>query len=316
MEIIPAQTGTPMKSSRAALDYDDLVDLTLSTMQESSRRVYASTYLRWVDWCDAHALDPLMALTAQTVETFLIDQDITRTTRERYLAALRKLGETVGLFDRSPERQVTLELLRLLHVPTARASDTERAQVALTPEQSRVAIQVWRGPRARDKRNRALIAVLLLTGMRRSEAAALTWADIDLDAGVISVRHGKGNKHREVALYGTVAVDVLRAWRAVQGPARTAVFCHVNKADTLGPDRPISPQSIYRVVKETEQRAGLDHFSPHDARRTLITELLNTGSPVHEVQDQAGHADGKMTLRYARASSARKRRKSGVVRYG
>ncbi|MCD4685054.1 MAG: tyrosine-type recombinase/integrase, partial [Anaerolineae bacterium] len=76
------------------------------------------------------------------------------------------------------------------------------------------------------------------------------------------------------------------------------------------------PTSVYRVVKATEKRAGIEHFSPHDARRTLITELLANGTPLADAQAQAGHSQGSTTLRYAQAADARRRRRQGRVRFG
>jgi len=47
---------------------------------------------------------------------------------------------------------------------------------------------------ARGLRDVAMLAVLLGGGLRRAEAAALTWADYDAEAGTVTVRHGKGNE--------------------------------------------------------------------------------------------------------------------------
>jgi integrase len=144
----------------------------------------------------------------------------------------------------------------------------------------------------------------------------LKWDDVDVVEGVIFIRHGKGDKARDVAVYGDAALEALEAWKTAQGEGREYIFCAVNKADHLGPDDPMTSTSVYRVVKQTEALANLKHFSPHDARRTLITELLATGTPLADAQAQAGHSQGQTTLRYAQAVDARQRRRQGRIRYG
>jgi integrase len=75
--------------------------------------------------------------------------------------------------------------------------------------------------------------------------------------------------------------------------------------------------SIYRIVTATALLARLGHVKPHDLRRTLATELLNTGETVHNTGAQLGHADSSTTLNnYAVAAEAVDRRKRGKVRYG
>jgi integrase len=72
---------------------------------------------------------------------------------------------------------------------------------------------------------------------------------------------------------------------------------------------------LYLIVKHTAKEAGVE-FSPHDARRTLITETLNNQVPLAEVQAQAGHANGSTTLRYAQSGDAKTRRSLLRLRYG
>ena len=87
------------------------------------------------------------------------------------------------------------------------------------------------------------------------------------------------------------------------------------KGDKLGEDKPTDAQTIYRVVKQTERKSGVV-FSPHTARRTFISEALNTGTPLSDIQAQAGHANEATTLRYARPAQARERRNKIRLRYG
>ena len=297
-------------------DFATLVAVTERSLAESSARVYRQTYLAWEAWAVAQGLSPL-DLIGPNVAAFLIDQPVTKTTRQRMLSALRSLGEMLAVLDfQNPVREMAYQTLKRLKVPTENVSDTERPKRALRPTEANAVLALWDALTRQAARNRAIIAVLLMTGLRRSELAALRWTDIDLEDGVILVRHGKGDRAREVAIYGDDAIDALRAWQSAQGEDRRYVFCTVNKGDNLGPDKPMTPTSVYRVVKQTERQADIAHFSPHDARRTLITELLANGTPLADAQAQAGHSQGATTLRYAQAADARRRREEGRVRFG
>ena len=154
--------------------------------------------------------------------------------------------------------------------------------------------------------------MLFFTGLRRSEAATLKWSDLDLDTGILTVQHGKGDKTREVAIVGDFAVGAIRDWRDVQTTAnddtqRQYLFSHINKGGNMGADQPLSADAIWRVVKQTGEAIGID-FAPHDARRTLATDALSNGTPVPDVQAQLGHSQASTTLRYAQKANARVRR--------
>jgi integrase len=314
-DVTPHHKGLITASTSA--DFAALVNVTLRTLESSaSQRVYRQTFNAWESWANQNGISPL-DLNAANVAQFLIDQPVTKATRQRMLSALRKLSEMLTIVDyQNPVRQAAHKTLTMLKTPSENAADNERPKRALNPGEAYRVLEVWNGDSKAEKRNRALIAVLMLTGMRRSEAAVLKWSDIDLTEGVIYIRHGKGDKAREVAIYGDVALDALTQWQHTQGTGRQYVFCSVNKGNHLGPDKPMTPTSVYRVVKATERSANLKHFSPHDARRTLITELLATGTPLADAQAQAGHSQGQTTLRYAQAIDARQRRRSGRLRYG
>lgn len=73
--------------------------------------------------------------------------------------------------------------------PHADAQNNERSKKALVPSEADKILRAWNDDSNKAARNRALIAVLLLTGMRRSEAAALQWRNVDFQNGVITIRH-------------------------------------------------------------------------------------------------------------------------------
>jgi integrase/recombinase XerD len=303
----------PTNDSPLAL-FDDLAAQVERTVAPSSARIYRQTFGLWRRWCEANAVFPLDMRPA-TVTEFLASQDTTKATRQRQLSALRKLAQMAYILYPTDETRRYYEALKLIKAPVS--ADTvkrERTKRALAPREADKLLRVWDGEMLADKRNAALVAVLLLGGIRRSEAAALHWDDVDFDNGILHIRHGKGDKSRDVPLAGDYVLEALAAWqeRCVD---REYIFCPVERNNHLGKDKPITGTDVYRIWDATGKQAGVES-KPHDARRTFITEALATGTPIATVQAIAGHARGETTLRYARSVDARRAREELKLRYG
>ena len=227
--------------------FDALTRVTLLGLEsQASQRVYRQTFNAWAEWCVQNGSDPLDLRPGQVV-AFLADGNTTKATRQRQLSALRKLAQMLYILDPSDDHRRIVEALKLTKAPTTVDAGEERSRKALTPSEADKMLRVWNGSRARDLRNRALVALLLLGGIRRSEAAALRWQDVDFENGVLYVRHGKGDKSRDVPLAGEYALDALRAWQMVQPAGYQCIFCSVNKGGNAGKDRPIIGTRRYRL---------------------------------------------------------------------
>lgn len=148
-------------------------------------------------------------------------------------------------------------------------------------------------------RDRALIVVMWRAGLRIAEALALELRDVDLQAGTLTVRHGKGNRRRVVGIDPT-AQAVLERWldaRSRLGVPRGArVFCTVSAPR---PGRPYQSPQARIMLKRRAGRAGIDkRVHPHGLRHTFAVELLREGLDVKMIQMQLGHNDLRTTDRY------------------
>ncbi len=291
--------------------FETVVNFTLGTVSQSSQRVYAQTYQKWAAWCEDDGMDAL-DLTPAHVLDFLRSQPVTKRTRQRQLSALRKLARVLALDYTNPQYRAIHEALLLVKTPTENIGGNEREGRALNAQEVWRVLDYWGEDAPIHKRNKAILAVMFYTGMRRAEIADLRWTDIDLQAGVIRVRHGKGDKQREVAIVeGTedIAVNALQVWCDVLDGTREFVFCPIAKGGKIGADKPMNVRVFNQIVEYTSQALGIP-FTPHDARRTLGTDLLAQGkSSVADVQGQLGHAHASTTLQgYALPADARKRR--------
>jgi integrase len=153
-------------------------------------------------------------------------------------------------------------------------------------------------------RDAALIAVLYGAGLRRAEVAALDLADFQGD--MVVVREGKGNKSREVPL-PPGAVDALADWLAVRGEVPGRLFLPIRKSGQID-QQPITTQAVYNVLAKRAAQAGVKALSPHDFRRTFVSDLLDAGADIATVQKLAGHSSVSTTTRYDRRDDAAKRK--------
>jgi integrase/recombinase XerD len=125
---------------------------------------------------------------------------------------------------------------------------------------------------------------------------------MDFNNGIITVRHGKGDKKREVPFLGEIE-KYLSPWKTASA-GRVYVFCAIRKGDHFGNDKPMNTKNIYEILRETGDSIGIEFLAPHDMRRSLITNALNAGASLSDMQFVAGHSQPATTLRYAKVKSA------------
>ena len=138
-------------------------------------------------------------------------------------------------------------------------------------------------------RLRALIVVLWRGGLRIHEAVSLTESDLDPRRGSILVKHGKGNKRREVGMDPWAWSDHLAPWVAcrVELPVG-ALFCVID-----GPSRgrPWSATAVRDELRRYALAAGVRRrFAPHQLRHAHAVELVRDGVSLPIIQRQLGHS--------------------------
>lgn len=149
-------------------------------------------------------------------------------------------------------------------------------------------------------------ALMMLTGMRIGEARGLLWSDVDRARGALTIRYAWCNRShqlvntktdgstRSVALTPTIA-DSLARLADERGPEPTsALILHGAK----GLDRPLSDNVIRRHSAKLWTAAGLPEITPHEARHTYATMMVEGGMPTDEVGKHLGHTTGRLV--YAR----------------
>ena len=142
-------------------------------------------------------------------------------------------------------------------------------------------------------RDKAIISVLVDTGIRRSELMALQFRDIDFDTGRIVVRHGKGDKFR-IVYAGKECRKALRKYKSC--------LDDIKETDPLWltcEGEPITEHGVLSMLRRTEKNAGLQKLHCfHDFRRCCAIERLRNGDDIFTISRLLGHEDVQTTKRY------------------
>jgi len=156
------------------------------------------------------------------------------------------------------------------------------------------------------RRDEAMLAILLGTGLRRAEVVALDLKDFDPITGTLKVRSGKGGKDRTVYLPKN-ANQVLQQWLKYRGVKSGPLLYPISKGKRITRRR-MTDQAVLYILQKRGEEAGIKVFSPHDCRRTFISNLLDAGVDLVTVSQLAGHASPITTARYDRRGEEVKRR--------
>lgn len=141
-------------------------------------------------------------------------------------------------------------------------------------------------------RDRAILLLLLDTGIRHAELAQLTVGDVDLDAGTVLIRCGKGRKFRTVFIGN-------RTRRALVTYLRRRRRMDTDTPLWLGrDDRPLRKAGLRQVIRRRAEQAGIPVPGLHDFRRAFAVNCLRAGMDLVTLQRLMGHSTLAIIQRY------------------
>jgi integrase len=158
----------------------------------------------------------------------------------------------------------------------------------LSPTEVHRLLKTCQGRSPMDRRDLALLALMLDTGLRLSEVARLTPSDIG-DDNTLRV-FGKGRKWRTVVL-GSTSATALARWRRLLPESATHLWA--------GPRGAMTPSGIRRVIARRGREAGL-RLHPHQLRHTFVDSWLRNGGAEVDLARLCGWTSTRMAERYAR----------------
>lgn len=161
---------------------------------------------------------------------------------------------------------------------------------------SDVELDALRGS-CRTIKERALVEMLVSTGIRVSELATMEVKDVDLDTLAVHVVHGKGSKER-ITYTTAVAAKHLISYLKQRKEDGLALFYNKNH-------KPLGSDGIRHILNTIAKRAGVTNVHPHRFRRTFATNLARRGMEIQEIQQLLGHTNINTTMVYVRTDDSR-----------
>lgn len=139
-----------------------------------------------------------------------------------------------------------------------------------------------------ELRDLAIWELFYSSGLRLAELTGLDLPDLDLPAGMVLVREGKGRKSRHVPV-GRCALEAVRRWLAVRagyaGAGEPALF-----VSRLGGR--LAPRTVQARLERWWKKLGLpEHVHPHMLRHSFASHLLESSGDLRAVQELLGHAN-------------------------
>jgi integrase len=257
-----------------------------------TRALYAKALADFFAWREGQGRPPFTRAAVQAHRTWLEQQGHGPSTINQRLAAIKKLAREAaanGLLDAAVAAGIR-------EVPGAKLSGN-RAGNWLTRDQAQALLDLPDPKTLKGKRDRAILALLVGCGLRRSEAAAL-------DVGQIQQREGRWVIPDLLGKHGRLRTIPVPAWvkQAIDdwtAAARIAEGRLLRAMDRHGriTGASISPQAILDLVAHYGQKLGVN-LKAHDARRTCAKLCRAAGADLEQIQLLLGHASVQTTERY------------------
>lgn len=220
------------------------------------------------------------------------DSNLKPTTLSRTICSIRgffRWATVEGLIDRNPAATI-----RTPRKP-------KRLPIYITAPENRRLVATPLSDETTAPRDRAILLVLGLSGMRVSELVGLSLDSVDLQSATLRVL-GKGRKERLLPL-ALPARQVIESWltQRVALPGETALF-------TGRRGGRMTVRMVQYLVRKAVRRAGLDpRISPHKLRHTFATHLYAEGTDLRDIQELLGHANIASTAIYTHTNVERLR---------
>lgn len=274
-------------------ELDEIKDLVLNDLNSNiSKQMYGLALDDFLGWYEIQGFPGLSKATVNSYKTHLASStDYAPATINAKLSAIKKLAREAadnGYID----EHIALSIDRVKGQKTL----GRKAGNWLTLEQSQKLLRTPDLTKLKGYRDRAILAIMLGAGLRRSEVADLTFDHVQQRDGrwVIVDILGKGGRTRLVPIpsWSKQAID---EWAEQAGISSGHIFRSITIKEEIGDS--ITPQGIANVVKQYAKECGFT-LAAHDLRRTYAKLSREGGSEIPQIQKSLGHASAQTTEAY------------------
>lgn len=285
-----------MKIKNATLQelFDDFtLYLESQNYAQSTVSAYESDFRLYSSFLNAEGIDDIYQITPQLMRSYpkwLAKKGLQPSSIARRINSLRSFFKWAGeeeILEENPLRKVRVPRLEKPIPQYLREDELSRFLSVPTLD---------------HPLDRAVIFLMVNTGLRRQEVINLDVDDIDLNTNLITVRHGKGAKDRLVPI-NKMAREALVQYLSVRPPCEDdALFVGMRTSRIR-----IGKSYLQGLFRRCLDQAGIRRkgLSLHKIRHTFATRLLERGADLRTLQELLGHVDLNTTQIYAHASKQR-----------
>lgn len=269
------------------------VEVVLNTLSPLSAKIYGPVIQEFLDWwSDTEEPNPVIAVTAY--RAYLLEQRLAAVTVNKKLSAIRKLfrkAAQIGIVN----YQIGDAVCEVENVPV-------RGQIYGRRVGREVLFHLLEfadTSTALGRRDYAILCLLILCGLRRSEICGLVWSQlvevpyVDQRVTVLQNIRGKHGRVRTVPLpmQARQAIDQMES-----GEPEEHIFRSLSPSGTWRSS--LTPQAVYKIVLFYAAQAGVE-LTPHDLRRSFAHVMrFEQGASLEDIQKFLGHASPVTTGRY------------------
>jgi len=220
-------------------------------------------------------------------------------------STIRTRASTLRSFFRYAEQKAWCREGLANTIKSPRCYSSESLPLGPAWREVRQLLSSLKGDHASGIRDRAIILLLAVYGLRAGEVAGIRLEDFDWERELLRVRRPKQRKAQEYPLVRSVGDAVVRYLRKVRPDSeRREVFLTCR-----APFRPLHSGTLWPVVARRLRglKVELPHYGPHCLRHACATRLLNQGLSLKEIGDHLGHTNPDTTRIYAKVDLAQLR---------
>lgn len=260
---------------------------------EHSRRAYERALIDFFHWHKGAGRPQLNKAIVQRYAAELREAGMAPSSINQRLSAIRKLAA-----EAADNGALDPQVASSIRAVKGARSEGRRTGNWLTREQAQMWLNAPDARTLKGLRDRALLAVLIGCGLRRAEAAALSFDHVQQREGrwVLVDLIGKRDKIRSVPMPNWTKASI-DAWSRAAGISEGLVFRAVNKGDRVMGDG-ITPQAIYNIIVGYAEELKNKGVAPHDLRRTFAKLAHKGGAAIDQIQLSLGHESIQTTEEY------------------
>ena len=229
------------------------------------------------------ALKEINSLMVEQFRTTLLEEELTKSTANRYLALLKKMFNLAIDWGYLKENHVA-------KVKLYSEKDNLKERILADEEEQELL-------KATSTHLRPIVITAIHTGMRKGEILSLKWSQVDLSSGIIKVENTKSGKPRLIPINELLFKELLKLKN--QNGKSQYVF--------LNPETQEPLKDIKKSFSGATGRAKIKDLRFHDLRHTFASRLIQKGVDLITVKELLGHHSVRVTERYTHSGIEQKK---------